>query len=710
MQSSGNMAQSPHLRIALAGKPNSGKSSLFNQLTGLNQKTGNFPGVTVDKHIGYCQLNATTRAQIIDLPGTFSIYPRTLDEKIVSEILVDATGENYPDRVVLVADATNLKNCFLLLTQMVDLQIPTILALNMVDLAAQAGMEFDIAQLQKQLDVPVVMINARTGSGLDELKEKMAAPLPKSSLHVYEPDAELVPILDKIQAELHLKSRHAAFIVLQQWNQMNFLPDPKKRELQQLAHDIRFFPAKYQGAETVQRYGFIQGVLNAVTSKVADKEWKKNTYRLDRILTHKIWGYVIFLFILFSIFQSIFLIAQMPMDWIDQGFANLSSYLSGVFPDGPFFDLITQGIVPGIGGIVIFIPQIAILFAFISILEETGYMARVVFLMDKIMRKFGLNGKSVVPLISGWACAIPAIMATRTIDNWKDRLITIFVTPFMSCSARLPVFAIMVGLVVPANNLLWFINLQGVALMGLYLLGFLAALGTALVMKLWVKTTEKSYLLMEMPTYRTPKWSNVGYTILEKTNAFVFEAGKVILAISIVLWVLASYGPGDAMQQAEQRVTAQAQQNNWSAEDTERVLAAEQLENSYAGKLGKFIEPAIRPLGYDWKIGIALITSFAAREVFVGTVATIYSIGSTDDTATVKGRLKAEVNPETGGPRFTPAVGFSLLIFYTFAMQCMSTLAIVRRETKGWKWPVIQLAYMTGLAYLSALAVYQLMA
>jgi ferrous iron transport protein B len=593
---------------------------------------------------------------------------------------------------------------------MVDLQIPTILALNMVDLAAQAGMEFDIAQLQKQLDVPVVMINARTGSGLDELKEKMAAPLPKSSLHVYEPDAELIPILDKIQAELHLKSRHAAFIVLQQWNQMNFLPDPKKKELQQLAHDIRFFPAKYQGAETVQRYGFIQGVLNAVTSKVADKEWKENTYLLDRILTHKIWGYLIFLFILFSIFQSIFLIAQVPMDWIDQGFANLSSYLSGVFPDGPFFDLITQGIVPGIGGIVIFIPQIAILFAFISILEETGYMARVVFLMDKIMRKFGLNGKSVVPLISGWACAIPAIMATRTIDNWKDRLITIFVTPFMSCSARLPVFAIMVGLVVPANNLFWFINLQGIALMGLYLLGFVAAIGTALVMKMWVKTTEKSYLLMEMPTYRTPKWSNVGYTILEKTNAFVFEAGKVILAISIVLWVLASYGPGDAMQQAEQRVTAQAQQNNWSAEDTERVLAAEQLENSYAGKLGKFIEPAIRPLGYDWKIGIALITSFAAREVFVGTVSTIYSIGSTDDTATVKGRLKAEVNPETGGPRFTPAVGFSLLIFYTFAMQCMSTLAIVRRETKGWKWPAIQLAYMTGLAYLSALAVYQLMA
>ncbi|MFN8689561.1 MAG: ferrous iron transport protein B, partial [Cyclobacteriaceae bacterium] len=497
---------------------------------------------------------------------------------------------------------------------------------------------------------------------------------------------------------------------LQQWNQMNFLPDPKKKELQQLAHDIRFFPAKYQGAETVQRYGFIQGVLNAVTSKVADKEWKENTYLLDRILTHKIWGYLIFLFILFSIFQSIFLIAQVPMDWIDQGFANLSSYLSGVFPDGPFFDLITQGIVPGIGGIVIFIPQIAILFAFISILEETGYMARVVFLMDKIMRKFGLNGKSVVPLISGWACAIPAIMATRTIDNWKDRLITIFVTPFMSCSARLPVFAIMVGLVVPANNLLWFINLQGIALMGLYLLGFVAAIGTALVMKMWVKTTEKSYLLMEMPTYRTPKWSNVGYTILEKTNAFVFEAGKVILAISIVLWVLASYGPGDAMQQAEQRVTAQAQQNNWSAEDTERVLAAEQLENSYAGKLGKFIEPAIRPLGYDWKIGIALITSFAAREVFVGTVSTIYSIGSTDDTATVKGRLKAEVNPETGGPRFTPAVGFSLLIFYTFAKQCMSTLAIVRRETKGWKWPAIQLAYMTGLAYLSALAVYQLMA
>jgi ferrous iron transport protein B len=378
-------------------------------------------------------------------------------------------------------------------------------------------------------------------------------------------------------------------------------------------------------------------------------------------------------------------------------------------PEGPLFELISSGIVPGIGGIIIFIPQIAILFAFISVLEETGYMSRVVFLMDKIMRKFGMSGRSVVPLISGMACAIPAIMATRTIDNWKDRLITIFVTPLMSCSARLPVFAILVALIIPKERVLGIISLQGIALMGLYLLGFATAMGSALLMKAIVRVRERSYLIMEMPTYRMPKWSNVGFTIIEKTKAFVVEAGKVIIAVSIILWVLASYGPADVMNNARKTITEETAHMRLTEQAYENRVAAYKLEHSYAGTIGKWMEPVIKPLGFDWKIGIALITSFAAREVFVSTIATIYSLGSTDESATIKDRLKDEINPDTGGPRFTPAVGFSLLVFYTFAMQCMSTLAVVRRETKGWKWPLAQLVYMTGLAYTSALIVYQVL-
>ncbi|MEJ0055207.1 MAG: ferrous iron transport protein B [Bacteroidota bacterium] len=470
-----------------------------------------------------------------------------------------------------------------------------------------------------------------------------------------------------------------------------------------------FFPHKYQGAETIHRYQFIQEILDKVIIKSARQEWKSTSNNLDRILTHKIWGYLIFFTLLFLIFQSVFALAQIPMDAIDRGFADLSGFLSRKLPEGPLFELISSGIVPGIGGIVIFIPQIAILFAFISILEETGYMSRVVFLMDKIMRKFGMSGRSVVPLMSGLACAIPAIMATRTIDNWKDRLITIFVTPLMSCSARLPVFAILVALIVPEERVFGFISLQGVALMGLYLLGFFAAMFSALLMKAIIKVNERSYLIMEMPPYRMPKWSNVGYTIVEKTKAFVFEAGKIIIAVSIILWVLASYGPKEVMDNARATVRDESATLRLTEEGFENRVAAYKLEHSYAGIMGKWMEPVIRPLGFDWKIGIALITSFAAREVFVSTIATIYSLGSTDDNLTIKERLKDEINPQTGGPRFTPAVGFSLLVFYTFAMQCMSTLAIVKRETKGWKWPLIQLVYMTGLAYVSALMVYQIL-
>lgn len=698
-----------NLKIALAGKPNSGKSSLFNQLTGLNQKIGNFPGVTVDKKSGICHLSSDVRAEIIDLPGIYSLYPRSLDEKIVTEIFSDKRSANFPNTVLLVADATNLQGSMLLLTQLIDLGLPVVLALNMIDLAAKAGQNIDMKALSQLLDIPVVLVNAREGSGMAELRKVLAGPVPISRKKIYGIDPEIGAPVAQVKSHFSLSGDYEAYQYLQQVDNLAFLPEEEKSFIREITKAHSFFPGKYQGAETILRYQFIQDLLGKVIVKTADTDWKKTSTLIDKLLTHKVWGYITFFAILLLIFQSIFAWAQVPMDWIDRTFANLSNFLNERFPEGPFFDLITQGIIPGIGGIAIFIPQIAILFAFIAILEETGYMARVVFLMDKIMRKFGMSGKSVVPLISGWACAIPAIMATRTIENWKDRLITIFVTPLMSCSARLPVYAILVALIVPGDTLFGFFNFQGLALMGLYLLGFLAAIASAWVMKQIISTSDKSFLIMELPTYRMPRWPNVGLTIVEKTKTFVLEAGKVILAISIILWVLASYGPVAQMEMAEATIQRGIDQGDILEAERETQVAAYKLEHSYAGMIGKAIEPAIKPLGYDWKIGIALITSFAAREVFVGTISTIYSVGNTEDQITIKKRLQAEVNPETGGPRFTKATGLSLLVFYTFAMQCMSTLAVVKRETKGWKWPLLQLAYMTGLAYFSALIIYQVL-
>lgn len=696
------------LKIALVGNPNSGKSSVFNHLTGLNQKIGNFPGVTVEKRSGSALLPDGTSAEIIDLPGIYSLYPRSLDERIVSEILLDHASPLCPDKVVVIADATNLKRSLLLLTQIIDLGLPTVLALNMMDLVARAGISYDLHALSTELGIPVVPINARKGSGIPELKKVISKPVETPARHVFKIYPDVKSAVETVRSRFGLDNDYEAYQFLQQPESLKFIDDNGRTFLAEVSATHDFFPGKFQGAEAIHRYTFIQTLLDRVTLKAADLPWKKHTSTLDRVLTHRVWGYVIFFAVLFLIFQSIFAWAAVPMDLIDRSFAGISHYFGQLLPDSMLTRLLTEGIIPGIGGIVIFVPQIAILFAFIAILEESGYMARVVFLMDKIMRKFGLNGKSVVPLMSGVACAIPAIMATRTIDNWKERTITIFVTPLMSCSARLPVFTILVALVVPDTLIMGLFSLQGLALMGLYLLGFVAAMLTALVMKYLVRVTERSYLLMELPAYRWPKWSNIGYTIVEKTKTFVLEAGKVILAISIVLWVLASYGPGKKFEQARENVLKESANLRLTEEGLEKRVAAYKLEHSYAGIIGKGIEPVIKPLGFDWKIGIALITSFAAREVFVGTMATIYSIGS-DDNQTIKDRMREEVNPDTGGPRFTPATAFSLLVFYTFAMQCMSTLAIVYRETNGWKWPLIQLAYMSALAYISSFAVFQLL-
>lgn len=705
------MTASHHPRIVLVGNPNSGKSSLFNFLTGLKQKIGNFPGVTVDKREGTTSLPDGSVAEIVDLPGIYSIYPRSLDERIVAEVLLDHHSSAAPDKVVVIVDGTNLKRGLLLATQVIDLGLPTIIVMNMMDLAAKAGISYDFVKLSAQLGVPVVGINARKGVGLDALKKQLAAPVAPAVNHVFEIPEEATAPVAELRGQLDVDNDYEAYQFLEQPHSLTFLEESKASAVAAIRARHKVFPGKFQGAETIHRYSHIQQLLDNVTIKNSDNTWRSSSQKLDKILLHKFWGYLIFFGILLLIFQSIFAWATVLQDYIDSMFAGLSGMVAEHFPAGVLTDLLAEGIIPGVGGIVIFVPQIAILFAFISILEESGYMARVVFLMDRIMRKFGLNGKSVVPLISGVACAIPAVMATRTIDNWKERITTILVTPLMSCSARLPVFTILIALVVPEQTVLGVFNLQGLALMALYLLGFAAALISAWVIHLLIKVRERSFLIMELPMYRVPKWSNVGYTIVEKTKTFVWEAGKVILAISIVLWVLASYGPGDEMEKAEQVVLEQNANARLTEQGLADRIAAYKLEHSYAGIIGKSIEPVIRPLGYDWKIGIALITSFAAREVFVGTIATIYSIGSVneEDSGTIKERLQNEINPETGGPRFTPAVGFSLLVFYTFAMQCMSTLAVVYRETKGWKWPMVQLAYMTCLAYFSALLVYQIM-
>ena len=694
-------------RIALIGNPNSGKTSLFNQLTGLNQKVGNFPGVTVDRKSGVSQLTPQHRAEIIDLPGTYSLYPKSLDEKVIPDLLYDKGADQYPDFVVVTADASNLRRNLLLFTQLADLGLPAVLALNMMDVAEQHGIRIDLAALQEELGVPVIPMNARKGIGVAALKIVMAQQLDAPTVSFYEPEAELLPMIRQIRYYFNLHNDYLALHYAHQFRHIGFLTPDDKAYIAELVAQYNFEPTARQAQETINRYNRINELLLNTVSVTRTERAEPYSNRIDRVLTHRVWGYLIFLAVLFLLFQAVFAWASYPMELIDEGVAWINSLIQTNF-HGPLVNLLTEGVLAGLGGVLIFIPQIALLFAFIAVLEETGYMARVTFMMDRIMRKFGLNGKSVVPLISGMACAVPAIMSARTIENRKDRLITIFVTPLMSCSARIPVYTVLIGLVVPDQPVLGIFNLRGVALMGLYLLGFVSAVGSAWVMKLLMRTTERSYFIMEFPVYRWPRWKNVGLTILEKVKTFVFQAGKVIVAISVILWVLASYGPADAMEQAESQARSAASTRGLTPAETESRVASEKLESSYAGHFGHLIEPAIRPLGFDWKIGISLLTSFAAREVFVGTMSTIYSVGQDANELTVQQKLAAEKDVN-GQPFFTPARSASLLVFYVFAMQCMSTLATTYRETKGWMWPLLQLFYMTGLAYLSSLLVYQVL-
>jgi ferrous iron transport protein B len=697
---------SQNIKVALIGNPNTGKTSVFNHLTGMHQQVGNYPGITVEKKVGVCKLSNSTKASILDLPGTYSLNASSIDENVVIELLLNRKDPNFPDVAVVVTEVENLKRNLLLFTQIKDLEIPTILVINMSDRMQKKGIDLNLPFLEKRFNTKIALVSSRKNTGIDNLK------------HLIEnyQDLSIEPCLnastidpnyfDKLRKAFPNQLLYKLWLVITQ--DVNFL-NLERNEIANNFTKSKSDLKRLQQQETIKRYQFINDSLKV--GQIIDAS-KATDFRAkaDRIITHKVFGYVIFFGILLVIFQSIFDWSSIPMDFIDATFSDLASYTKANLPVGEFTNLLAEGIIPGIGGIVIFVPQIAFLFLFISILEESGYMSRVVFLMDKIMRKYGLSGKSIVPLISGTACAIPAIMSARNIENWKERLITILVTPFTTCSARLPVYAIIIALIIPNKKIFGFFSLQGLTLMLLYLLGFFMAIVAAVILNKVLKFKTKSYFVVEMPSYKVPLLKNVAINVLEKTKAFLFGAGKIILAISVILWFLGSHGPNKQFNNAQEIVETQINSGKTviTTDEIPLLVSEYKLEHSYIGYIGKSIEPVLRPLGYDWKIGIAVVTSFAAREVFVATLATIYSVGNQEDDTTIKAKMSAEINPD-GTKVFNFATGISLLLFYAFAMQCVSTLAIVKKETNSWKWPLIQLVLMSGFAYLTALIAYQLL-
>jgi ferrous iron transport protein B len=698
--------------IALLGNPNCGKTTLFNALTGLNQKIGNYPGVTVDRKIGKWKISPKDTIRLVDLPGTYSLYPSAEDDRITCQVLWDKNHPDHPDLVVVVVDTTQIRRGLLLTTMVVDLGFPVILALNMTDLAEKQSFRLNRELLSQDLGLPVVRISALKRAGLTELKEAILSGTEAPAHPVLHVPQGFMPVLERIKSELGISNQYLAYQALLIPDYFPFKDPERGKQYQKEANII-----SNEGLisnEILVRYDRIGNILTRVVQKplTVREHWSE---KLDKVLLHPVFGYGIFVMILLLIFQAIFNWAEYPMDAIDKGMGALGSLVESLLPSGWFSNLMVEGVIAGLGGIIIFIPQIVFLFLFISILEESGYMSRVVFLMDRIVRPFGFSGKSVIPLIGGMACAIPSIMMTRNIPGWKERLITIMVTPLMSCSARIPVYILLIGMFVPQKRVLGFLNQQGLVMFGIYLFGFLLALAVAWIFKKLLKQEKTRTFILEMPIYRLPSLRNVGFTIYEKSRSFVVEAGRVIIVISIILWFLASFGPGNKFDRIDARYDSMLLENTTALDSERQQLEwdrnAAKLEASFAGIIGKAIEPAIRPLGFDWKIGIALITSFAAREVFVGTMATIYSVGEGEgNISSLIDRMKAEKDPLTGKPRYTAAVAISLLIFYAIAMQCMSTLAVTRKETRSWFWTAVMLAYLTTLAYVASLLTYQLLA
>lgn len=693
--------------IALLGSPNSGKSSLFNRLTGMKQRVGNYTGVTVERKIGRFKTTDGQIAQLIDLPGTYSLYPNSDDERVTCETLRNRHNPDFPDLVLVVCDATQLQRSIVLATQALDLEIPIIVVLNMSDILAKESLNIQTDLLSQRLDVPVVALSALTGQGIDQLIVTISPNILPAKKHIFVPPPDLAYLAEDIKSCLKTDNDYLAFQALLQPDEFLELSESCRLSIRQKVKKQQI--PLFISDEMLQRHNKTEAICDTVL-KQAPTESEKRTNQIDAIVLHKIGGYLIFIAILLLVFQAIFSWASYPMDWIEGIFNTLADWLHANLPATWLTSLLADGIVAGLGGIAIFVPQIALLFFFIALLEETGYMARVMFLMDRLMRPFGFSGRSLVPLIGGMACAVPSIMAARTIANKQERMIAIMVTPLMSCSARIPIYALIIGMFVPATAVLGIFTLQGIAMMGMYLLGFVMALVSALVLKKVLRYNMSDIYVAEMPIYRMPRWENIALLIYQKCKAFVVEAGKVIIVISVILWFAASFGPPKKMSEIEQRYTTQIAANPAQKTQLEIAQKTEKLEASYAGVLGHVIEPLIRPLGFDWKIGIALLTSFAAREVFVGTMATLYSVDdSEDNTQTLRQKMQSDINPRTNKPTYTPAVGFALLVFYAFAMQCMSTLAITKRETGSWKWVFLMLGYMTILAYVAAWLVYVVM-
>ena len=699
--------KSTALNIVLTGNPNSGKSSLFNSLTGLKQHVGNFPGVTVEKKTGHLNIEEF-QVNLIDLPGTYSLYPRRSDEWVAYKVLMGLDEDVKPGLILIAIDASNLKRNLLFCTQIMDLKIPVVAALTMNDIAQAKKIGVDIDGLQLQLGIPIVEVNPRKNKGLVKLKKIISQTLQQKNVNAREDFIDVKKLATDAIYEVQQKNNftnYKALHFLINYNELE-IQNSFKDEFNIIEKKNQFNSTKTQAEEVIQRYHKIRQIVKLFVTEPNPLDRKIFTDRLDNILLHKIWGYLILTAVLFFLFQSVFWLAQFPMDGIEWVFKELSISLNNILPTNKLTSLIVNGLLAGLSGILVFVPQIAILFGLITILEDTGYMARIGFLSDRFMRKAGLNGKSVMPMISGFACAVPAIMAARNIENKKERLLTILITPLMSCSARLPVFTILISLVIPNVYYFGLLSLQGLVMMCMYLLGIIMALIMSYIFKFFIKIKEKSFFILELPVYRAPRWHNILVTMFEKAKIFVLDAGKVIMVISLLLWFLSSYGPGNKIKEAENKFAIAIKNSPNNHQQLTKKLSTEKLEYSYAGYLGKAIEPVIQPLGYDWKIGIALITSFAAREVFVGTMATLYSVEDSNESG-LRDKLKAAKHKD-GRLVYTLPAALSLMVFYVLAMQCMSTLAVVKRETKTWKWPIIQMVYMTGLAYLLSFLTYQL--
>jgi ferrous iron transport protein B len=699
-------------KVAVLGNPNSGKSSLFNYLTGLRQDVSNFPGVTVDKKTAFIQLTDTLAVEVIDFPGTYSVFPNSSEEKLVINTITNPQDDNFPDAVIYVADVMHLDRHLLFATQIKDLGFPMILIINMIDLADDAQIKIHKEHLASYLQCEVLCISVRNHVGLDDIKPSILSLLndnnstPTTTIyHLSEIEQK---VATQISEKLQISNLYRAKLVAHHAEWLDYINTTDKQIIKDVIESVGFQDIRLQVQETLMRFEQQDAVIKATIHKNKPENLTV-TDKIDQWITHRFWGPVIFFVIMFLVFQAIYTWAELPMEWIERGFAWAGNFMSEHLTESWWSDLLVNGLLAGLGGVFVFVPQIALLFFLIALLEESGYMSRVVFMFDSVMQRFGMNGRSMVSLISSGACAIPAIMATRTISNQKERLITIMVSPLISCSARLPVYAVLIGFVVPNLKIGGFINLQGLAFMGLYLLGIVGVILSSIFFKKILKSQGTSHLMIEMPNYKPPLWTNVFLMVKEKVTAFIIGAGKIILLISVVLWFLASYGPSDEIAKSVKEAEQMIQQNHLDEKASADLMASHKLEASYIGHLGKWIEPSIRPLGFDWKIGIALLTSFAAREVFVGTMATIYSIGSDSDEKTIREKMAEETRPNSQIKVYNPATALSLLVFYVFAMQCMSTLAVTRRETNTWKWPIVQFFYMGIMAYFGAFITYQLM-